>query len=113
MRDDRVLVLLASATALCAVAWWQLRRRRRCATAASVLDLIGNTPLITLRSLSESTGCTVLGKAEFLNPGGSSKDRVALAIVREAEASGALRRGGTLVEATAGSTGINQTKTPH
>ena len=58
-------------------------------------------------SLSAATGCIILGKAEFLNPGGSSKDRVALAIVREAEKSGALRPGGTIVEATAGSTGVS------
>jgi cysteine synthase A len=86
------------------------RRRRRAAARAlppGALGLIGNTPLVHLRSLSEATGCTILAKAEFLNPGGSSKDRVALAIVREAEASGALQPGGTLVEATAGSTGVS------
>src|SRR6202012_397215 len=67
---------------------------------------IGNTPLIRLRRASEETGCEILGKAEFLNPGGSVKDRAALAIVRDAEARGALRPGGTIVEGTAGNTGI-------
>lgn len=67
---------------------------------------IGNTPLIRLRRLSEATGCEILGKAEFLNPGGSIKDRAALAIVLDAEKRGALRPGGVIVEATAGNTGI-------
>jgi cysteine synthase A len=84
-----------------------VRAGAECAVASSSLDLIGNTPLVHLRSLSEATGCTILAKAEFLNPGGSSKDRVALAIVREAEAAGRLLPGGTIVEATAGSTGIS------
>lgn len=73
---------------------------------SSVLDLIGNTPLIRLNRLSEQTGCTILGKAEFLNPGQSVKDRPALHIVRTAEANGTLRPGGTIVEGTAGNTGI-------
>ena len=67
---------------------------------------IGNTPLIKLRRASEETGCTILGKAEFLNPGGSVKDRAALAIVADAERQGTLRPGGTVVEGTAGNTGI-------
>ena len=71
-----------------------------------MLAAIGNTPLIKLRRASEATGCTILGKAEFMNPGGSVKDRAALAIVRAAEASGALKPGGTIVEGTAGNTGI-------
>ena len=75
----------------------------------SVLDVIGNTPLIRLRHASETTGCEVLGKAEFLNPGQSVKDRAALWIVREAERRGALRPGGTIVEGTAGNTGIGLT----
>jgi cysteine synthase A len=74
--------------------------------APSVLDAIGNTPLIKLRHASEATGCTILGKAEFMNPGGSVKDRAALAIVHDAIARGALRPGGTIVEGTAGNTGI-------
>lgn len=69
-------------------------------------DLVGNTPLVRLHRLSEETGCTILGKAEFLNPAGSVKDRPALAIVRDAEASGRLRPGGVIVEGTAGNTGI-------
>ena len=75
-------------------------------SASSVLDLIGNTPLLRLRRASEETGCEILGKAEFMNPGQSVKDRAALAIVRDAERSGALRPGGTIVEGTAGNTGI-------
>jgi len=67
---------------------------------------IGNTPLIRLRRASERTGCDILGKAEFLNPGGSVKDRAALFIIRDAERSGRLRPGGTVVEGTAGNTGI-------
>lgn len=75
-------------------------------TATSVIDLIGNTPLIRLNKASEITGCNILGKAEFLNPGGSIKDRAALGIIRAAEQSGALQPGGTIVEGTAGNTGI-------
>src|SRR6202142_1564104 len=67
---------------------------------------VGNTPLIRLRSLSEETGCEILGKAEFMNPGGSVKDRAALAIINDAVARGALRPGGAIVEGTAGNTGI-------
>ena len=67
---------------------------------------IGNTPLIRLRRVSDETGCEILGKAEFLNPGSSVKDRAALYIVRDAEEKGLLRPGGTVVEGTAGNTGI-------
>ena len=74
--------------------------------AKSVIDLIGNTPLIRLGAASEATGCEIYGKAEFLNPGQSVKDRAALSIIRAAEASGALKPGGTVVEGTAGNTGI-------
>jgi cysteine synthase A len=70
------------------------------------LDAIGNTPLIHLRKASAATGCRILGKAEFLNPGGSVKDRAALAIVQDAQAKGRLRPGGIIVEGTAGNTGI-------
>ncbi|HUG97741.1 MAG TPA: cysteine synthase A [Gammaproteobacteria bacterium] len=73
---------------------------------ANVLEAIGNTPLIRLRGASEETGCEILGKAEFMNPGGSVKDRAALGIVRDAEARGLLQRGGVIVEGTAGNTGI-------
>lgn len=72
----------------------------------SVIDLIGNTPLVRLNRLSEETGCEILGKAEFLNPGQSVKDRPALEIVRAAERDGSLKPGGTIVEGTAGNTGI-------
>ena len=74
--------------------------------AQSVLDAIGNTPLIRLRRASEATGCEILGKAEFMNPGQSVKDRAALYIVRDAERRGLLRPGGRIVEGTAGNTGI-------
>src|SRR6476619_5516438 len=67
---------------------------------------VGNTPLIKLRLASEATGCTIFGKAEFMNPGGSVKDRAALAIINDAVARGALRPGGVIVEGTAGNTGI-------
>jgi len=73
---------------------------------SSVLECIGNTPLVRLAAASAETGCEILGKAEFMNPGGSIKDRAALGIVRAAEASGELRPGGTIVEGTAGNTGI-------
>ncbi|PSN15495.1 cysteine synthase A [filamentous cyanobacterium CCT1] len=67
---------------------------------------VGNTPLIRLPSVSEATGCDILGKAEFLNPGGSVKDRAALYIIKDAEEKGLLKPGGTVVEGTAGNTGI-------
>src|ERR1700689_3618901 len=71
-----------------------------------VIAAIGNTPLIRLKRASEQTGCEILGKAEFLNPGQSVKDRAALYIIRDAIARGTLRPGGTIVEGTAGNTGI-------
>ncbi len=71
-----------------------------------VVGAIGRTPLIRLRAASEATGCAILGKAEFMNPGGSVKDRAALAIINDAVARGALRPGGAVVEGTAGNTGI-------
>jgi len=70
---------------------------------------VGNTPLIRLQALSELTGCEILGKAEFMNPGGSVKDRAALGILLEAEVQGLLQPGGTVVEGTAGNTGIGLT----
>jgi cysteine synthase A len=70
------------------------------------VDAIGNTPLIKLRAASEATGCTILGKAEFLNPGGSVKDRAAMGIILDAEEKGLLKPGGVIVEGTAGNTGI-------
>ena len=73
------------------------------------LDAIGNTPLIKLRAASEATGCTILGKAEFLNPGSSVKDRAAKYIVLDAEERGQLQPGGVIVEGTAGNTGIGLT----
>ncbi|MFN0024522.1 MAG: cysteine synthase A [Parvularculaceae bacterium] len=72
----------------------------------SALSAIGSTPLIKLKRASEETGCNILGKAEFLNPGQSVKDRAALGIIRDAEARGALQPGGVIVEGTAGNTGI-------
>ncbi|MCH7708177.1 MAG: pyridoxal-phosphate dependent enzyme, partial [Myxococcales bacterium] len=70
------------------------------------VDAVGNTPLIRLRKASEETGCTILGKAEFLNPGGSVKDRTAKYIIVDAEERGELEPGGVIVEGTAGNTGI-------
>ena len=70
------------------------------------IEMVGNTPLIKLQRPSEETGCTILGKAEFLNPGGSVKDRAALFIIKDAEERGLLRPGGVIVEGTAGNTGI-------
>lgn len=75
----------------------------------SVIDAIGNTPLIRLRRASEATGCDILGKAEFMNPGQSVKDRAGLFIVRDAEQRGLLKPGGVIVEGTAGNTGIGLT----
>lgn len=72
-------------------------------------DAVGETPLIRLNGPSDETGCEILGKAEFMNPGGSVKDRAALGIIREAEEAGELRAGGTVVEGTAGNTGIGLT----
>jgi cysteine synthase A len=72
----------------------------------SFADAIGNTPLIRLRALSDATGCEILGKAEFMNPGGSVKDRAALSILDAAARNGTLKPGGTVVEGTAGNTGI-------
>jgi cysteine synthase A len=84
-----------------------------CENRAGTMDIrdgfigtIGNTPLIKLHRASEATGCTILGKAEFLNPGGSVKDRAALYIIKDAEERGALKPGGVIVEGTAGNTGI-------
>jgi cysteine synthase A len=74
-----------------------------------LIGAIGNTPLIRLRRASEATGCTILGKAEFMNPGGSVKDRAALAIITDAEKRGLLKPGGAIVEGTAGNTGIGLT----
>jgi cysteine synthase A len=73
---------------------------------SSVVDAIGNTPLIRLRQASEATGCEIWGKAEFMNPGQSVKDRAALFIIRDAEQRGLLKPGGLIVEGTAGNTGI-------
>jgi cysteine synthase len=77
--------------------------------ANSVIDVVGNTPLVRLRRASELTGCEIYGKAEFLNPGQSVKDRAGLFIIRDAEKKGLLRPGGVIVEGTAGNTGIGLT----
>lgn len=74
--------------------------------ASDLANAVGNTPLIKLRHASEATGCTIYGKAEFMNPGQSVKDRAALFIIRDAIANGTLKPGGTIVEGTAGNTGI-------
>ena len=75
-------------------------------TRSGFAEAVGNTPLIRLKTLSEETGCEILGKAEFMNPGGSVKDRAALWMISEAEKNGQLLPGGTVVEGTAGNTGI-------
>src|ERR1700742_4376468 len=74
--------------------------------AKDIIEAIGNTPLVKLRRASEETGCNILGKAEFMNPGQSVKDRAALFIIQDAVARGTLKPGGTIVEGTAGNTGI-------
>lgn len=76
---------------------------------ASIIDLIGNTPLVRLKRASDETGCDIYGKCEFLNPGQSVKDRAALFIIRDAEKKGLLKPGGVIVEGTAGNTGIGMT----
>src|SRR5829696_10340438 len=73
---------------------------------ANTIEAIGRTPLIRLKYASEATGCQIYGKAEFMNPGGSVKDRAALYIVKDAEERGLLKPGGVIVEGTAGNTGI-------
>ncbi|EJU04185.1 pyridoxal phosphate-dependent enzyme beta subunit [Dacryopinax primogenitus] len=83
-----------------------LRRGFTSGTVSGLVEAIGNTPLIKLEKLSKETGCTILGKAEFQNPGGSVKDRAALGIILDAEKRGLLKPGGTVVEGTAGNTGI-------
>src|SRR3979490_1207202 len=78
-----------------------------------VVEAIGNTPLIKLKRASEATGCTILGKAEFMNPGQSVKDRAALFIIEDAIKRGTLRPGGTIVEGTAGNPGIGLATVAH
>lgn len=108
-----VAACVAASATLAFAAYVLLGRRRMGASPVSlnvhsnVLECIGNTPMIELRSLSEATGCRILGKCEFLNPGGSTKDRAARQIVMDALASGALAPGGTVYEGTSGSTGIS------
>ncbi len=86
-----------------------LTRRGWTTLSAGMADAVGGTPLIRLSRASEATGCDIFGKAEFMNPGGSVKDRAALAIIEDAEKRGELRPGGTIVEGTAGNTGIGIT----
>src|SRR6185503_11447434 len=83
--------------------------RGRMNVCANSIEAIGRTPLIRLRRASELTGCEILGKAEFTNPGGSVKDRAGLFIIKDAEQRGVLRPGGVIVEGTAGNTGIGLT----
>ena len=79
---------------------------------SNFIEGIGNTPLIRLNGPSRETGCNIFGKAEYLNPGGSIKDRAALAIIKEAEEKNILKEGGTIIEGTAGNTGIGLTLIP-
>jgi cysteine synthase A len=83
-----------------------MRKAAKMTIRTNLADTVGNTPLIRLRAASEATGCEILGKAEFMNPGQSVKDRAALYIIRDAVAKGTLLPGGTIVEGTAGNTGI-------
>jgi cysteine synthase A len=83
-----------------------MRKAAKMTIRTNLADTVGNTPLIRLLAASEATGCEILGKAEFMNPGQSVKDRAALYIIRDAVAKGTLRPGGTIVEGTAGNTGI-------
>ncbi|KAH9061564.1 hypothetical protein Ae201684P_020899 [Aphanomyces euteiches] len=103
-------VSVAAAVALVLYQWIALKKAVKASEDESEIreghaGLIGNTPLVKIHSLSKATGCTIL--AEYLNPGGSSKDRVAKGIVEDAEARGLLKPGGTIVEGTSGSTGIS------
>ena len=84
------------------------RHIARMHTTPDTLALIGNTPLVRLRGPSEATGCDIFGKCEYANPGASVKDRAALFIVEDAEQRGMLQPGGTIVEGTAGNTGIGR-----
>lgn len=113
----RYIAVVAS-TAACtsaaiALVWWHYRTRKDSTKsllttkAKGFAAAVGNTPLVKLQSLSELTGCIILGKAEFLNPGGSTKDRIAREIVLDAERRGDLAKGGTIVEGTSGSTGVS------
>ncbi len=79
------------------------------AITSGLVGVVGNTPLIRLNAISYATGCDILGKAEFMNPGGSVKDRAALGILVEAEEQGLLQPGDVVVEGTAGNTGIGLT----
>ncbi|KDD75639.1 pyridoxal-phosphate dependent enzyme [Helicosporidium sp. ATCC 50920] len=102
-------VLGAGATlcAVCALGRWQPHPSPPSEIADGLLGLIGNTPLVRIRSLSEATGCEILAKAEFLNPGGSIKDRVAKSILQRAIATSGLPPGGLIAEGTSGSTGVS------
>ncbi|MQM01147.1 hypothetical protein Taro_033894 [Colocasia esculenta] len=88
------------------LSWWRRFPRKR-PPRRGLVDAVGNTPLIRINSLSDATGCEILGKAEFLNPGGSVKDRVAVKIIEEALESGDLAQGGIVIEGSAGSTAIS------
>ena len=84
---------------------WQMKVKMK-NYSDSFIQSIGNTPLIKLKAASEITGCNIFGKAEYLNPGGSVKDRAALALIKDAEEKKLISKGGTIVEGTAGNTGI-------
>ncbi|KAI5078058.1 hypothetical protein GOP47_0007882 [Adiantum capillus-veneris] len=114
MTSSKVAAATVVALACLAATIYTHRRRRKKSARATpyerkggVLEAIGNTPLIKIHSLSEATGCEILGKAEFLSPGGSVKDRVAVQIIEEALQSGKLHVGGLVTEGSAGSTAIS------
>mmetsp|Transcript_17165 Transcript_17165/g.27733 ORF Transcript_17165/g.27733 Transcript_17165/m.27733 type:complete len:371 (-) Transcript_17165:1073-2185(-) len=107
--DGALMMMLCGGGALVgAYALWRRVRGTRPRVRSGFVELIGNTPMVRINSLSDETGCEILGKCEYLNPGGSSKDRIAKNIVLEAENGGNLpKSGGTIVEGTSGSTGIS------
>eukprot|EP01134_Creolimax_fragrantissima_P008508 CFRG8508T1 len=103
-----VLIACAAGGALVSYLWMAYQSKPMYKRVRQgVVGLIGNTPLVEIKSLSAATGCRILGKCEFVNPGGSVKDRVALQLIQEAEENGLLKPGDTIYEGTAGSTGIS------
>jgi cysteine synthase len=110
MPNDEQIAEISASTVKVAIPCGSRKLKTRRGPAVNVrsgfLEAIGNTPLIRLRAASDITGCDIYGKAEFLNPGGSIKDRAALAIINDAEQRGQLKPGGVIVEGTAGNVGI-------
>ena len=114
LRHPRLIAAAATVSAYALLRWLRRKRLRRALAPAhpswrdsAQAQLIGSTPLLPLHSLSKLCGCTILAKCEQANPSGTGKDRIALAMIEEAERAGRLRPGGTVVEGTSGSTGIS------